>query len=204
MIAWRYGVAMSTLALAAFASDVLLGQAVPPRVPLHEAPFRIENWTGRVEPVDPELVRRARPDEVLNRRYVDEHGRIVLVYVGYYGRQASRGQVLAACQGECQIVTTDVHRIDVAGGPIDVNRAGVRQDGSLMTVLYWYQQGSRVTHHPVRSKVEQVRRALFRRRSDGAVVRVTAPLATTEDEAWQRAEAFVKALVPVLRGHLPE
>ncbi len=204
MIAWRYGVAMCTLALAALVSDVLLGQAVPLRVPLHDVPLRIEAWTGRVEQVDPELVRRARPDEVLNRRYVDENGRIVLVYVGYYTRQSTRGQVLAACQAGCQIVATDVQRIDLPMGPIEVNRAGVRQDGSLMAVLYWYQQGARVTHDPVRSKIEQVERSLLQRRSDGAVVRVTAPLATTEDEAWQRAGAFAKVFVPVLRGHLPE
>jgi EpsI family protein len=197
-------VAVSTLALAAFVSDVWLGQAVPPRIPLHDVPFHIGTWTGRVEQVDPELIRRAHPDEVLNRRYVDEHGRIVLAYVGYYGRQSTRGQVLAACQAECEVLATDVQRINVPDGPIEVNRAGVREDGSLMAVLYWFQQGVGVTPDPVRSKLEQVERSVLHRRSNGAVVRITAPVATTEDEAWQRAEAFAKVFMPVLRSHLSE
>lgn len=204
MSGWRYGVAAATLAFTILALEVLVGRAVPLRVPLQELPFRLSTWRGRVEPIDPVFLQRARPDEVLNRRYVDEAGSVVLLYVGYYERQAARGQAQAACQVDCKVLNTGVEIIDVQDGPITVNRVLVRQGWSFIAVLYWYQQGSVVTQDAYRGKIAQARRVLRYRRSEGALVRVAAPIVTTPGEARERAVAFVKTLFPALRPHLPE
>lgn len=204
MSGWRYGMAAATLAFAILAVEVLVGRAVPLRVPLQELPFRLSTWRGTVEPIDPVFLQRARPDEVLHRRYVDEAGGVVSVYVGYYERQAARGQAQAACQVDCKVLNTGVEVIDVQDGPITVNRAFVREGWSFLAVLYWYQQGSVVTHDPYRGKIAQARRVLRSRRSEGALVRVSAPIVTTADEALERSVAFVKAVFPALRPHLPD
>ncbi len=200
----RSVVALLTLALAAVLVQTVEGRAVPLRIPLHEMPFQLGSWTGRAEPADPALLERARPDEVLSRQYADVRGRVVRLYVGSYRRQASRGQVLAACHGNCEIAAAHLRRIDVPGGPITVNAAQIRQDGVLLLALWWYQQADLTTYAPHRGKIEQVKRAFLKRRSDGAVVRVTAPVSTTTDEAAQRATAFVEILFPLLRQHFPE
>ena len=201
---WRYGLAVVTLALATLAVEALAGPAVPLRVPLHEFPARLSSWTGWVEPMDPEFLQRVHPDEVLNRRYTGQSGRVISLYVGYYARQASRGQVRAVCQRECETVSSGTEVLDVQGATITVNRALIRQVGRLIFVLYWYQQGGRVIHDPHRAKLDQARRALSDRRSEGALVRVAAPMVDTQDEARERSIAFVKELFPLLRRHLPE
>lgn len=204
MSGWRYGLASATLALTVLVVEVVVGRAVPLRIPLQELPFRLSTWRGRVEPIDPVFLRRARPDEALHRRYVEETGRAVLLYIGYYERQASRGQAQAICQGECEILDEGVEVIAVRQGPITVNRALALVGSTPMVVLYWYQQGDHVTQNPYRGKIEQARRALRHRRSEGALVRVSAPVVSVEDEARERAVAFVRALFPVLRPHLPD
>lgn len=204
MIGRRYGLAVATLVLVALGIEPLVGQAVPLRTPLHELPFRMGQWTGRAATIDAAVLERARPDQFLARRYVDDQARVVTLYVGYYERQASRSQVLAMCAGECQIMRTGGEEITVEGGVMAVNRVAIRQNGHAMITLYWYQQGGRVAHDPYREKVDHIRRALRQRRSEGAIVRVTAPVVTTEEEAGQRGEAFVQVLVPMLRRHFPE
>jgi EpsI family protein len=200
----RYGLAIATLGLASGLLFPLTGHAVPPRVPMHELPFRIGQWAGRVETVDAEVVARARPDQVLARRYGDDQGRSIGLYVGYYERQAARGQVLAMCTGACQLLRRGLRHIEIAGQRVTVNEAAVRRDGIPVLVLYWYQQGATVTHDAYRGKLDQLRRSLRERRSDGAVVRISVPVITTEDEASRTGIEFAQTLYPVLRRHFPD
>jgi EpsI family protein len=200
---WRYGLVIATLAATGLVSELRAGARRPPAIPLSDVPFRIDGWTARAEPVDADVLDRARPDEVLSRRYADDQGRVVVVYVGYYTRGATRGQVMAVCGGECQVLTAGTSRIDTADGAWTVNRASIRQGGLVSAVLYWFHLGPRVTHDPFRGKIEQARQALLHRRSDGAVVRITVPVVGTEEQAWAQGKAFARPFLAVLRRHLP-
>lgn len=199
----RYVLVLVTVVAVMFLIDASLGRAVPARLPLAEVPFEFAGWTGRVEPIEATLLQRARPDDVLHRRYTDATGGVIFLYIGYYERQASRGQTLAVC-GDCQVDATGVEVIDVRGDPITVNYAQVHGTGGPVAVLYWYQQGRRVIRDAVQGKVDQAERALLQRRSDGSIVRISAPISSTGDDARVRSVAFVKALLPVLRQHFPE
>lgn len=196
--------ALATLALAVLVMGVVVGHAVPVRVPLQDLPFQISRWTGRTELVDDAYLRRVRPDEFVARRYVDARGRSLVLYVGYYARQASRGQVQAVCHGTCRGIARGIEQVPGPAGSGTVNRAEVEWDGVRMAVLYWYQQGGRITHDPYRGKLEQMRRVLRSRRSDGALVRVAVPIETTEYDAREEALAFATALIPLLGRHLPD
>jgi EpsI family protein len=200
----RYAVVIVTLALTVLVVEVVVGHAVPLRVPLQELPFRVGPWIGRVEILDQEFMARARPDEALSRRYADDAGSPLYLYVGYYARGATRGQVQAVCHGECRILSVREEQLDLMGGRVSVNRALTRQDGRPVVVLYWFQQGSQVVNDPYRGKAEQALRVVSRRRSDGALVRISVPVDTTDEEAWERGVAFAGLVAPLLRGHFAE
>lgn len=200
----RSAVVVTTLALTVLVVEVVIGHAVPLRAPLQELPFRVGWWTGRVEALDPDFMLRARPDEVLNRRYTDDAGRPIYLYVGYYTRGSTRSQVQAVCHGECRIRGVRAERLTLAGETVTVNRALTLQERRPVMVLYWFQKGSQVIHDPYRGKADQARRVLAQRRSDGALVRISVPVATTEDEAWVRATAFAGLVAPLLREYFYE
>lgn len=204
MNATKYLVALASVLWAAGVLEIGLGRVVPLRVPLDEFPRRLGTWVGRDEPLDSDTLSRTRPDAHLSRRYTDPQGRSVHLYVAYFSREAYRAQVQAACWGACEIREARPHRVQAGQFGLEVNRAIVVQDGEPGVVLYWYQQGRRVLRDSHRVKLENLRRALVHRRSDGALVRVLAPVRSSFDEAQVRAEAFVRAAVGELLRHLPE
>jgi EpsI family protein len=205
MSGWRLGVACGTAVLAVLLLHVLVGRAVSLALPLTELPFDIGSWTGRSETIPPAMWQRARPDQAVSRRYMDGSGRAVTVYVGYYTHEASRGQALAVCPGDCEVLDTGVQAIGVDGGHVLVSRARVQQNGIYAVILYWYHSGHGVvTDASSQRRFDQFLRAVRSRRSDGAVVRVSAAISSTEQEAIERGVAFVQTFMPVLRRHLPE
>ncbi len=200
----RYGLVVATLVALPILVEVVIGHAVPLRMPLQEMPFRVGGWTGRVEALDPDFMVRARPDEVLNRRYADDSGRPIYLYVGYYTRGATRGQVQATCHGDCKVLGVRAEQLVLAGEAVTVNRALTQQQRRPVVVLYWFQKGTQVVSDPHRVKAEQALRVVAQRRSDGALIRVSVPIATSEDEAWARATAFAGLVAPLLREHFAE
>lgn len=204
MRAWAYGLACATLTAASVVTGTLAGFSVPVRIPLAELPFALAGWSGHAEPISPEFLTRTRPDDVLHRRYVDNRGREIVVYVAHYVRDAGQGQVLAQCPVDCLVVDAATEALEVAGRAAVVNRAEVVQNGVPMVVLYWFEQGQRIFADPYRGKVEQARRAFRERRTDGTVIRISAPVIASVYEARERAVAFARVLVPVLLRHLPE
>ncbi len=196
--------ALGTLLLAAVVLQASLGHAVPLRESFERFPRRLGAWVGSNEAPDPEALARARPDEYLSRRYGDAAGRPVVLYVAYFARESSRAQVQAVCWGSCQVRDVKPHRVRLGPSALEVNRAWVVQDGEPAVVLYWYQLGHTTLRDPYRAKLDQALRALLGRRSDGALVRVSAPVRGEPEEALARAEGFLRAALPELLRYLPE
>ena len=203
MSTWRYAVALGTLVLAVLTVEATVGRAVPLAAPLGELPFSLGGWIGQTTPVPAEAVRRTHPDAVLSRRYLDAHGNDSQLYVAYYGHEAARAQILAMCEDECLVLKTGTERIATAGGGETINRALVHQDGNDYVVLYWFQHGPQIVHDASRAKLGMAWRALSTRRSDGALVRVSSRVFTTESQAAEHAVTFTELLLPRLRQYLP-
>jgi EpsI family protein len=201
---WRVLVVCGTIAAYIAGVQVFAGSAVTPARPLHDLPFQIGGWSGRAVPADPVLLERAQPDAAVHRRYVGMQGRPVFLYVGYYARQASRGQGLTVCWGRCTIVHRDVVTLVVSGELAQINRAKVIMNGMPMMVAFWFQRGRTIIADPYRNKMEQIRTGFISRRSNGAVVRIAAPVMGDDVTAWTDLLSFVRSAQPHLLGLLPE
>lgn len=201
---WRTVVVCGTIAVYIAGVQVLTGSAVTPERPLHDLPFQIGGWSGNAFPADPALMQRAQPDAVVHRRYVGVRGRPVFLYVGYYARQASRGQTLAVCSGSCIIADRGVVTVAMSGELAQINRARVMVNGVPMVVAYWFQRGRTMIADPYRNKMEQIRTGLLSRRSNGAVVRISTPIAGDDIAAWGELLNFARAAHPLLLDLLPE
>lgn len=90
-------------------------------------------------------------------------------------------------------------------GTILVNRYIVAKGDSRLLVYYWYQEHGRVVASEYWSKFYLVADSIRFNRSDGALVRVSTPIAAREtvSDAEQRSKAFVRDVVPILGNYIP-
>lgn len=197
MNGWRYALTTAALAVAIVAIGALAGRSTSLRAPLGELPFRLAAWQGHAEPVDAVTRERTHPDQMVNRRYVDTSGHTVTLYVAYYAREGARAQVLDVCSA-CEVLSTGIEGIEIGRASLTVNRALTREDSAASLVLYWYQRGDTIYHDRYRQKVDQALGMLSGRGSEGALVRVTAPLVGTEQATLRWSLDFARALVPQL------
>jgi EpsI family protein len=193
-------------------------EILPARESLASCPLTIDVWHGRDAPAfDARILQVLGVDEYLNRVYSAADGTPVGLYIGYYGSQRQGDSIhsplnclpgagWAPVQHD-QIgipVSTRVSAESSAGvQSIRVNRYIIEKGLDRQLVLYWYQSHGRVVASEYWGKIYMVIDAIRMNRTDGALVRVIAPIVTTEDDAERAAVTFVQMLFPHLDRYLP-
>jgi EpsI family protein len=92
------------------------------------------------------------------------------------------------------------------GASIQGNWMLTRSGSAARLVLYWYEVGGKTIAGELSYRIEQARRSIFERRSDGAAVRLATPVAQDEsvEQAQQRLLNFSSVLYPELARLLPQ
>ena len=217
---------MNLLARAAFlclmfgATMIFLANARRSEVPiartaLSSFPMQLGPWRATNDPpIEPELLKVLGVDDYLSRVYHEPSGAGVGLYLGYYGSQRQGDTIHSPLnclpgagwepvrEGRITIANADG-----AGRDITVNRYIVRKGLDSMMVLYWYHGRGRVIASEYWSKFFLIHDAIRVNRTDGALVRVIAPIdlrAGDDGAAAERlAETFVRVLYPSLPAYLP-
>ena len=187
------------------------GASAPERVPARDAlattPVSLARWEGRDVPLDDDVIAQLGVDDYINRRYVATDAPPVALYVGYYASQR-QGDTIHSPQN-ClpgagwQPVTAERTTLDVGGHTIPVNRFIIQKGIDRQAVFYWYQGRSRVNASELANKAWLMLDAARLRRTDGGLVRVITPVASTPDAAFAALSTFSTALFPYLSSRLP-
>jgi EpsI family protein len=193
-------------------------EAVPVRAALATFPLNLAGWKGDATiPLDPAILNVLRVDDYLNRMYV-RHDTAVGFYVGYYGSQRQGDTIhspLNCLPGAgWRPVKQERVRIEVPltvdgteSRSIYVNRLTIEKGLERDVVLYWYQFHGRVVASEYSSRALMVFDALRRNRTDGALVRIIAPVRTPDPSeelaGFNAAVAFARAVFPLLSRYLP-
>lgn len=212
-----------TLAVMFVATTLLLAQAskaepTPIRQTLADLPVVLEGWQGRVErDFEPAIVKELGVDDYANRSYFAPDGRRLGLYIGYHSSQRQGDTIHSPLnclpgagwtpreQGRTLLPVTDSD----SGGPreIEINRVVIERGLDRQLVLYWYQSHGRVVASEYWGKIYTVVDAIRHNRTDAALVRVIAPVASKEPEdlagAEKAAREFVQTLFPQLGRYLP-
>ena len=201
------------LASAGFLAVTMRAEPVPTREPLTSCPLELSFWRGQRAPdFDQETLRVLGVDEYINRVYVDASRRPIGLYVGYYGSQREGDTMHSPlnCLPGAGWSPLNFSRIAVPveiGGPapssMTVNRYVIEKGLDRQLVLYWYQSHGRVVASEYWGKLYMVFDAIRMNRTDGALVRIIAPIVTTEEDAERQAVAFAQTLYPLLGRYLP-
>jgi EpsI family protein len=197
-------------------------EPVPVRTTFDQFPMQLDEWHGVQDaPFAPEILAILGVDDYMARAYFTPERAGVGVYVGYYGTQR-QGDTMHSPQNclpgagwepvSNTLMSLNVR--DTAASPerrIEVNRYLIRKGLDRQLVLYWYQSHGRVVASEYWSKFFLIRDAVRLNRTDGALVRVIAPIAGTtgadlaegERAAERLVVRFVQELFPALNGYLP-
>lgn len=184
-------------------------ERIPLRRPLREFPMVLGEWRGTDFPFEARLVRAAGVDDYLNRRYTNRAGDSLELYIGYYQSQRTAQGIHSPknCLPGAGWEPTRSGQVTIpigTGRDATVNEYIVAKGRERDLVFYWYQSRGRSEANEYRAKLWLAKDAIARHRTDGALVRVWAPVSASEAKVRQRAENFVQIMFRHLSEFVPD
>ena len=205
---------LAATALTALATG--LNFVMPERVELHpsrtalaEFPMTLGNWHGRRKALEEVYLDQLKPDDYLLADY--QHAADVPVngWIVYYDSQR-KGQSTHSPRtclpgGGWEFASFGTQRLKTPGASLTVNRAIIIHGTERQLMYYWFQQRGRVLTNEYLVKWYIFWDALTRNRSDGALVRLMAPLpaGVSETEADRDLTDFTGLLAHDLSRYVP-
>lgn len=188
-------------------------EIVPARQSLLNFPMQLQQWQGSTFPLEKEYIETLRFDDYLLADYQAAGGMPVNFYVAYYGSQR-KGQSAHSPRtcipgGGWEITslrTMDVSTDDAASASLRLNRLVIQKADAKQIVYYWFKQRDRVLANEYLVKFYLVWDALWKQRTDGALIRLTAAVQPghNEDEADRILVDFSRAANPFMSRFVPD
>ena len=213
----RAGVAASILVVAGTAAMGAVAsrqEIIPARASLATFPLVLGEWRGTEQPVGQDLVEALKADDTIMAIYGRETEPMpVGLWMAYYSSQREGRSVHspATCLpgGGWQMQTLEtvlVPGVRADGQALPVNRSIIAQGETRQLVYYWFSQRGRTLTNEYLVKWYIFWDGLTRNRTDGALVRLTTPVAEGADglaDADRRLAEFARTLDPKLAYFLP-
>ncbi|MBA4358872.1 MAG: EpsI family protein, partial [Desulfovibrio sp.] len=148
-----------------------------------------------------------KPQDYLVRNYLDGRGRNCAVFVAFFGLQ-QEGQMIHSPRnclpgGGWQIKSRELVQVQGQGGPWLVNHLIIGQEMDRLSVLYWYQGRGRVEPNEYLDRLRLITDGIWRQRSDGALVRITAVQNPQDADVVAAQLRMAGDLIPALGRLLP-
>lgn len=199
-----------------FLANARKAEATVARTTFASFPMQLQSWRASVDPpLEKDILKVLGVDDYASRIYYKGDNAAVGLYMGYYASQRQGDTIHSPMnclpgagwepvqQGQLTIANADG-----AGRDITVNRYVIQKGLERQLVLYWYQSRGRVVASEYWSKLFLIQDAMRINRTDGALVRVIAPIPVGAEDngagAEKLAEEFVRVLFPVLPPYLPQ
>ena len=186
-----------------------LGEAHVDRKPLKDFPAQLGPWQKTKDTtIDDETMKVLRASDYLLRDFQQPNGQAANFYVGYYASQregASYHSPLNCLPGSGWTLTQpDKVTIALPDGRSFAANKWVIQNGDYKSLMiYWYQGRGRAVASEYWGKVYTVIDSVRLRRSDGAMVRVTVPIGTSETAALDSAKDLSAKAAAALDEYVP-
>jgi exosortase D (VPLPA-CTERM-specific) len=184
--------------------------------PLDGFPLSVDGWSGQRDTLDPAIWRQVGGQEYLIIDYNKNGERPINFYVAYYEYQRKAGDFVHSPRlclpGGGWFVESDRVRKVPSGtetNPLDrglrLNELIISKNDTRQMAYFWYQGRGRNFTSEFEAKFYMVWDGLWRRRTDGALVRLVAPLGSAQDEAEARRtlDGFATRVAGLLEEHLP-
>ena len=187
-----------------------LGEASVERKELKDFPQAIGAWqkTGNDRILDDETLKVLRASDYLLRDFRKPEGQVANLYVGYYATQRSGATYHSPlnCLPGSGWTLSEPGKATIAlpdGTTFVANKYIIKSGEYKSLMIYWYQGRGRNVASEYWGKVYTVLDSVRLRRSNGAMVRVTVPIGSSEEVAERAAIDFASAASTVLTQYVP-
>lgn len=213
MKAWRFAILFLVLLAGGFAVNAweYLGEARIERKQLKDFPKQIGAWeqTGGDEQFNKETLAVLRASDYLLRNYRGADGRVVNFYVGYYASQREGATYHSPlnCLPGSGWVMSEPGKITITPkgrAPFVANRYLIQNGDHKELLVYWYQGRGRAVASEYWGKIYTVVDSVRLRRSDGAMVRITTSVESSEPAALQAAADLAANSSTILPAFIPD
>ena len=202
------------LALVAFAFVLIPRQAevIPRRQNFATFPAHIGVWQGRQDRLEQVYLDTLKLDDYLMANYAAPQHGLVNFYVAWYDSQKAGQSAHSprSCLPGGGWRIADLRQRTVEGvlidqQPLQVNRALIESGADKQIVYYWFQQRGRIVTNEYLVKWYLFWDSLREHRTDGALVRLIAPLRPGQSEAEvdSQLRSFAAAVTPTLQRYIP-
>ena len=191
-------------------------QVFPPRESFASFPLELGEWRcDEREQIEPDVLQNLGASDYLVCNFAsDDRTQVVSVYIGYHETQVRKegggsDETSIHPPAHClpgsgwDIIAHDKVMLDLAGlpeRPAAVNRLVIARGESRQLVYYWYQERGRVTADDWKKIIFQSWDRAREQRTDGALVRLTAPIPKGREEA---ADANIREVASLMLPRLP-
>jgi EpsI family protein len=185
---------------------------IPSRDTFTSFPAQIAGWSGRRTAMESVYLDGLKLDDYLLADYVRAGGLPVSLYLAWYDTQSAGRATHSprAClpAGGWRILSlrqASDTGLKIGSQPLRFNRAVIESGDHKELVYYWFQQRGRVVTNEYLVKWYLLVDALFRHRTDGALIRLIAPvpLGTPIEAADRELRSFTAVLVRQLTRYVP-
>jgi exosortase D (VPLPA-CTERM-specific) len=181
------GIALFVILMSPVAANALgTTEAVKLRQPLTEFPKQFEDWEGRAGTMDEDMWKRVGGQSYTIINYQAQGKPPLNFYTAYYEYQRKGGDFIHSPKlclpGAGWIIDTSRVRTLARGGAgqgtkaLQFNDLVMSKSGRYQLVYYWFQGRDRNFTSEYAAKFYMVWDGIFRRRTDGALVRLVMPL----------------------------
>ena len=184
-------------------------EILPERTAFVSFPKTLGEWRGRPGSMDSQTEQFLGLTDYIVSDYAKSDGRSVNLYVAYYATQrnglAPHSPSVCLPGNGWQIADLERTNYHNEHFSLPLNRVVMSKGSRRQLVYYWFEQrGMKIANEYV-SKMYLLRDAMFKNRTDGALVRLITPIYPTENEADadKRLQEFTRLLLPSLSGYLP-
>jgi EpsI family protein len=213
MKAWRFTILFVLLLAGGFLVNAweYLGEARVERKQLRDFPRQLGAWeqTGGDEKFNQQTLEVLQASDYLLRNYRGADGRVVNFYVGYYASQREGATYHSPlnCLPGAGWVMSEPGKITITPkgrAPFVANRYLIQNGDHKELLVYWYQGRGRAVASEYWGKIYTVVDSVRLRRSDGAMVRITTSVDSSEPAALQAAADLAANSATILPEFIPD
>jgi EpsI family protein len=180
------------------------------RTNLEKLPMEIAGFTGQEDSFPEAVNREVNADKQVYRHYRSPDGKIVDLYIGYYGT-AKGGRAThtpAGCLPGAGWGILASHQVPVVsktgGGRVGVNYILARRGEWYLVLLHWYQTGGKVLATGIQQNLNRLINRVSGNRDDGAFIRVSVFARKTGiQEALALDVAFAEKILELVPQYWP-
>lgn len=181
------------------------------QAPLATLPSSLGPWhaIGTDQKMDQATLDLLGPQDYILRVYTRRDGAFSALFIAFFGTQRQGNMIHSPRHclpgSGWQIFKRNLVEVASASGPLKVNHLIMVRDLERLSVLYWYQGRGRIEYNEYLDRAQLVWDGLIKKRSDGALVRLTAPLPRDNQvqKVLQSQIGLAKQLIPALKRIFP-